>query len=99
VPAIDSGPYAFAVDEGRAGRMFALIVFGITGVAAVIARRRGASLADLSIHPNLLLALVGIFWWLFLWPGWLGLVVLVTAAWSAARTAWSLFPKGRISVP
>jgi hypothetical protein len=99
VPAIDLGSYAFTADEGRFGRVMALVLFGLAGVVTVIARRRGFGLADVPISPNVLLALAGVFWWLFLWPGWLGLVVLAAAAWSAARTAWSLWPKGRVSVP
>jgi hypothetical protein len=99
VPAIDLGSYAFAADEGRFGRVLAFLLFGLAMVVTVIARRRGIGLAGVPISPNVLLALAGVLWWLFLWPGWLGLVVLLAAAWSGARTAWSLWPKGRISVP
>jgi hypothetical protein len=76
------------VDSHFWGRWMALGVM-CAGVASVLfARRRGWTLGNLMISPNLLLALVGLFWWLYLWPSWLGLILLFAAVWSALRFPW-----------
>jgi hypothetical protein len=92
VSAIDLAP-AHPIDNHFWGRWIALGLIGAGVVSVLFAPRRGLmpavlSPANLQIASHLLLAFAGLFWWLFLWPSWLGLVLLLAAVVSALRFPW-----------
>jgi hypothetical protein len=68
------------------------IALGILAVAiaATRPRLRAHAAAWLSRQPHLALAAVGLSWWLLLWPGWIGLVIVAISIASAWRLTWPL---------
>lgn len=68
------------------------IALGIVALTITLARPsvRWRAAAWLSRQPHLAIAGVGMLWWLFLWPGWIGLAVAAIGIASAWRLAWPL---------
>jgi hypothetical protein len=68
------------------------IAMGIVALSIAFIRKgvRWRAAAWLSRQPHLTIAGVGMLWWLFLWPGWIGLVIAAIGIVSAWRLTWPL---------
>jgi hypothetical protein len=77
-------PIEAAGSRGK-GRWTAFFVLCAAIGGVVFARRQRWTALALGLPLSFPLAVGGLFWWLFLWPSWVGLVIIAAAVGSALR--------------
>ncbi|MEX2185218.1 MAG: hypothetical protein WD875_00420 [Pirellulales bacterium] len=69
------------------------IAMVVAAAAVLLLLRRGGRRIlgeQCARHPHLALAVAGVFWWLWLWPGWIGWALIAVSIFWAWRMAWPL---------
>lgn len=83
--ALDLRPSSLTPGESRAIGLLAIVAAAAAGIWLI---RRPAALDLLYRWPHLIGVVVGIAWWAWLWPSWVGLLIAAANIWLALRFAW-----------
>jgi hypothetical protein len=83
--ALDLRSGSLPPSESRAIGLLAIVAAAAAGIWLM---RRPAALDFLYRWPHLIGVAVGIAWWAWLWPSWLGLLIAAANVWLALRFAW-----------
>jgi hypothetical protein len=78
-------PTALSPNQSRA---IGLLTVFAAMIASLWLMRRPAALDFLHRWPQLMGVLLGIAWWAWLWPSWLGILMAGASVWLALRFAW-----------
>jgi hypothetical protein len=69
-------------------RIFGLLAIVGSLIATIWLMRRPAAADFLYRWPHACGVLLGLAWWAWLWPSWLGILIAAASLWSALRFAW-----------
>ncbi|MHB8901019.1 MAG: hypothetical protein ACYC6Y_19905, partial [Thermoguttaceae bacterium] len=82
-------PLALSIQSPRADRHIQAAASPVAYVAAVLLTLLGAwTTGRLHRWPHLFGALLGLGWWLWLWPSAVGLLVVAVSVWTSLRSGW-----------
>jgi hypothetical protein len=66
----------------------AIVVVAGMGAVLILLRSNPTVIDFVCRWPQAIGMVLGVFYWTFLWPSWLGLLILAASLWLALRTTW-----------